>query len=75
MTIEEAYDHLAKSIVIQAIEDYRKALRKPNKYKKTINNLKALEKFFLSEWCYHLSGWDGNYIIELIKEQEGKTND
>lgn len=66
--IDEAYEHLAKSIVIQAIEDYRKALHKDPK------KLIPIEKFFLSDWCYILSGWDGEYLIELLKEQEGVTN-
>jgi len=72
VTIDEAYDHLAKSIVIQAIEDYREILRG-----KAIHNTaqylvtrKNLEKFFLSDWYQMLSDYDGKELIKLIKEQE-----
>lgn len=72
LTIDEAFEHLAKSIVIQAIEDYRFVL-KHNKKRYTSRaqyNQIELEKFFLSDWCYILSGYDGQYLMDLIQEQE-----
>lgn len=71
--IEEAYDHLAKSIVIQAIDDYRRILNhqpfiRGGSYQK---NKKEIEKFFLSEWFIQLCDWDGKTLMELLKEQEG----
>ena len=75
--IEEAYDHLAKSIVIQAIDDYRRVLHnKPlirgGNYLRDKSNI---EKFFLSEWFITLCEWDGPTLMKLIKEQEGVQND
>ena len=72
VTIDEAFDHLAKSIVIQAISDYREVLH--NKRIKYLSRAKynqtELEKFFLSDWCHMLSGYDGQRLINIIKEQE-----
>ena len=72
VTIEEAYEHLAKSIVIQAIEDYRECLTygyikhlSKNKY-----NTKEIEKFFKSDWFYILSGGlNGEHLILILQEQ------
>ena len=70
--IEDAYDHLAKSIVIQAISDYREILRydRIKKLSKTKYNKIELENFFLSEWYQLLSDVDGQKLINIIKEQE-----
>lgn len=75
--IEEAYEHLAKSIVIQAIDDYRRVLHdKPllrgGNY---LRDKGKIEKFFRSEWFYALSDWDGLTLMKLIKKQEGVKND
>ena len=70
--IEEAYNHLAKSIVIQAITDYREVLnnQRIKKLSKAKYNKAELEKFFRSEWYRLLSDLDGERLISLIKEQE-----
>ena len=72
LTIEEAFEHFAKSIVIQAIEDYRDILNN-NRIKYVSNkkyNKTEIEKFFLSDWCYLLSGCDGQWLIKEIQKQE-----
>lgn len=73
VTEDEALEHLAKGIVIQAIEDYRRILHgvKISRYKKIKNDRAELERFFRSDWCYLLSNWDGEVLMNLIKEQEG----
>ena len=74
VTEDEAYEHLAKSIIIQAIEDYRNILngksidRHVNLYK----DKKEVERFFLSQWFALLSEWDGETLMKLLQEQEGK---
>ena len=77
LTEDEAFNHLAKGIVIQAIEDYRQTL-KHNRIKyvssKKYNRIE-LEKFFLSDWFQALCDWDGKTLITIIKEQEGVTNE
>lgn len=77
LTEDEAFNHLAKGIVIQAIEDYREVL-KHNRIKYVSNkryNQTELEKFFLSDWFQALCDWDGETLITIIKEQEGVTNE
>lgn len=72
LTEDEAYEHLAKSIVIQAIEDYRNALhgKAINRHVNVLKDKTELEIFFKSEWYKMLSDWDGKALIELIKKQE-----
>lgn len=72
VTIDEAYNHLAKSIVIQAITDYREILNKGRISKLSITkyNRTEIEKFFLSDWCYALSQMEGADLIKIIQEQE-----
>lgn len=72
MTIDEAYEHLAKSIVIQAIKDYRTIIRN-NRIKyvsQTKWNKFEIEAFFKSEWCHFLCEVDGEKLIKTIQEQE-----
>lgn len=67
----DSYGNVRLAIIQQAIEDYRRALRK-NDYR----DIKALERWFLSEWGEMLSGDNGAYIIEKVKNQErGKNNE
>ena len=77
VTEEEAYQHLAKGIVIQAIEDYRRVLHGNtiNRYGRVERDRGELENFFKSQWCYALCDWDGETILNIIKEQEGVEND
>lgn len=77
MPIDEAYEHFAVSIVIQAIDDYRKVLHKVkvSRYRNAQHSKNEIERFFRSEWCHQLCGWDGDEIMETIKEQEGIQND
>ena len=73
VTIDEAYEHFAASIVIQAVEDYRKVLhgQKIQRYRVVKNDRDEIEHFFKSEWCYQLLGYSGVRIMNLIREQEG----
>lgn len=76
VTEAEAYEHLAKGIVIQAIEDYRKVLHGNtiNRYGKLKKDKKELEKFFKSQWFHFLCDWDGVTLMKIIQEQE-RTNE
>lgn len=68
------YIDLAHAIVMQAVKDYRSALRvlgrKPNDGPAIYRRM-ALEKFFRSEWFEQLAGIDPE---RLIVDLEG-TND
>lgn len=76
LTKDEAFEHLAKGIVIQAIEDYRKVLHGNtiNRYGKLKKDKKELEKFFASQWFNFLCDWDGVTLMKIIQEQE-KTDE
>lgn len=80
----DAYNRLAKEIVVRACEDYimysrlcyrferYNLKRKPTqrmqlKQYRAIRELKELETFFYSDWCYELSGLDGETIIKHLK--------
>lgn len=73
LTEDEAYEHLAKGIIIQAIEDYRNALngKSINRHVDVNKDIKELERFFRSQWFTFLCEWNGETLMELIKKQEG----
>ena len=75
MAFEENYRFLCVAVVTQVIEEYKDALR---------NNLKPrilyYEKWLRSDWCYLLSGMDGDYIINSVRkavqdEETDRRND
>lgn len=74
VTEEEAYQHLAKGIIIQAIEDYRRVLNGETLYNygRVERDRGELENFFKSQWCYALGDWDGVAIMQIIQKQEKK---
>lgn len=62
---EKNYKLLANAIIIQAVEDYRKA--------ETWQARSAIKHFFLSEWFEALTEVDGNMILRrLEQEYKGK---
>ena len=73
---ENPYEKLANAIVLQAVSDYRRALRK---VKKNPNNREAIdgalqiEMFFRSEWYQVLTSVDGEYLIEKLREEVSET--
>ena len=68
----DPYEALANAIVLQAVKDYRRALksylRNPSnnsaRYKK-----ESLERFFLSDWYRLLTSVDGEMLIEKINQE------
>lgn len=70
--MDEAYQNLAEAIVVQAVDDYRDALRiykkNPN-YKKLSASMKELEDFFMSEWFETLSGLNGEEIMNKLRKE------
>lgn len=65
----DGYGNIRVAILEQAIDDYRGALINGDQYKIT-----TLENWFLSEWGECLSGGNGAYIIEKVKQQLGKDS-
>lgn len=71
MAYEENYRSLCVAVVTQVIEEYKDALRNNEKYR-----IGYYEKWLKSDWCYLLSGMDGDYIIRSVRKvvQDEKTN-
>lgn len=69
---ENPYEALANAIVLQAVNDYRAALKK---VKKNPNNRIALdealqiERFFRSQWYQVLTSVDGEYLINRLRRE------
>ena len=65
---ENPYEKLANAIVLQAVSDYRAALKKVKKNPKNreaIEGALQLEKFFRSEWYQVLSIHRCQHLVPL----------
>ena len=71
MAYEENYRFLCVAVVTQVIEEYKDALRNNIEYK-----ISYCERWLKSDWCYLLSGMDGDYIIKSVRKavQDEKTD-
>lgn len=73
---ENPYEKLANAIVLQAVSDYRVALKKVKKNPKNrdaIDETLQIEKFFRSEWYQVLTSVDGEYLIDRLREEVSET--
>ena len=64
---EAGYEALANAIIIQAANDYLRAVKKGNS-----SSIRALERFFRSDWFAVLTGADPEAIIEALRKKCGK---
>ena len=68
----EPYEQLANSIILQAVKDYRDALKKLKKrsrYDPATYTVEEVERFFHSDWYRELTSVDGNFLIEKIRTE------
>lgn len=73
---ENPYEKLANAIVLQAVSDYRAALKKVRKNPKNrdaIDEALQIEKFFRSEWYQVLTAVDGEYLIDRLRKEVSET--
>ncbi|MBE5874495.1 MAG: hypothetical protein E7287_08825 [Lachnospiraceae bacterium] len=73
---ENPYEKLANAIVLQAVSDYRAALKKVKKNPKNrdaIDGVLQIEKFFRSEWYQVLTSVDGEYLIDRFGKEVSET--
>lgn len=73
---ENPYEKLANAIVLQAVSDYRRALRKVKKNPKNrvaIDEVLQIEKFFRSEWYQVLTSVDGEYLIDRLRKEVAES--
>ena len=71
-SIDSPYENLANAIVLQAVKDYRQALKRLKVYpndSKALSEKREVEQFFRSEWFEALTNVDpGMLISRLCKE-------
>lgn len=72
---EDPYERLANAIILQAVTDYRAALKqiKRNpKNRETIDEAMRVESFFRSGWYSQLTAVDGEYLIRRLQDEVRK---
>ena len=69
---EDPYERLANAIILQAVSDYRTALKKIKahpKNRQAIDEALEIERFFRSGWYSQLTSVDGEYLIRRLQEE------
>lgn len=70
--MEDGFTNLANAIILQAVKDYRDALKTVKNYPQSIeaNKMKSdTERFFRSSWFSGVTSIDGNMLIRKLKEE------
>jgi hypothetical protein len=81
----DACERLANAIIMQAVDDYRKAIRKlkktfsdPEKKKASDlsarNRIREVERFFRSDHYAALTSIDGEALIAKLKAEAGQSD-
>jgi len=73
---ENPYEALANAIVLQAVNDYRAALKKVKKNpqnKTAIDEALQIERFFKSQWYQTLTSVDGEYLINKLRKEASES--
>jgi hypothetical protein len=66
------YEQLANAIILQAVKDYRDALKKMKKrphYDPAKDMIAEVERFFHTDWYRELTSVDGNFLIEKLRSE------
>lgn len=66
------YENLANAIILQAVKDYRMALKslKANpRNRDALADRNEIERFFRSQWFSVLTSVDGEMLIRSLKEE------
>ena len=69
----EGYQELANAVVMQAVKDWRAAVRtlkKRSRHEKAKKLKAECERFFKSDWFKALTDVDGNMILRKLKREE-----
>ena len=70
--MDTPYENLANAIILQAVRDYRKALRTLSRYPKNRSaqyERGSIERFFRSEWFGILTNLDPELLICRLREE------
>ncbi len=68
----DPYEQLANAIVLQAVKDYRDALKKLKKrphYEPAKYTIAEVERFFHSDWYRELTTIEPEILIRKLKEE------
>lgn len=60
----DPYKLLANAIIIQAVQDYKNAIKK-----KGLETIKEVESFIMSEWFHILTDYDPYSLLTKLKEE------
>ena len=69
---EDPYERLANAIILQAVTDYRVALKRIKrspKDRETIDEAMGVESFFRSGWYSQLTAVDGECLIRRLQNE------
>ena len=69
------YENLANAIVLQAVKDWRTAVKHLKHHPKSESSRltkEETERFFRSEWFKVLTTADGNYIIKMLRKEQAQ---
>jgi hypothetical protein len=69
--IKRATEDLANAIILDAVEDYKRALTRLKNHpesKAMKRDVKEIEKFFYSDWFLMLTNLDPSYLTRKVKE-------
>ena len=68
----DPYEKLANAIVLQAVKDWRNAVRRLKRHPKNRDareRKEASERFFQSGWFQVLTDVDGDMLLKKLKEE------
>ncbi len=68
----DIYEELANAVILQAVKDYRQALRqlkRNSEYEKAVSMKADCERFFQSEWFEYLTKVDGPWLMRKLREE------
>lgn len=69
---EDGLENLANAIILQAVKDYRKALKGYSIDGRNCSSVVSeCERFFRSEWFRVLTNVNGEYLITRIRKEYG----
>jgi hypothetical protein len=70
--MNDPYENLANAVILQAVRDYRtalKALRMNPRNKAAQTEKESVERFFRSQWYQALTTVDGEMLIRKLNEE------
>lgn len=68
------YENLANAIILQAVKDYRialKCLKRNSRNKDALADKDEIERFFRSQWFSVLTSIDGEMLISTLCREVG----